>query len=226
MDSKVVNREIRRSIWPALKRAGFDRFTSRVAWRHGQDSIDVFDFQSFNRYNAGVLGITTFSFAVNLGKYLLYVPPQWLPKAKDGVCVPAESECIFRKRIRPVGASKQGIWDIRSDGENVRQQMEGVLAQIPDALGWFADLADRDNALKILLERDQDMESLWGFGRNPSPVRSYYSGYAALALSNERLARNKLQEAVDSGCFRKLFSDVDEAIARAPNTNGIDPAIS
>lgn len=86
MDSKAVNREIRRVIWPLFKAAGFSSNTTRTAWRHTADKADVINFQSFNRYNADVLGITTFSFAVNLGCYLRYVPPQWPPKnVKAGV---------------------------------------------------------------------------------------------------------------------------------------------
>lgn len=66
MDSKVVSQEIERRIWASLKTMGFDMFTSRTAWRHGIDTIDVFNLQSFSKYDADVLGITTFSFRVNL----------------------------------------------------------------------------------------------------------------------------------------------------------------
>src|SRR5687768_5994644 len=97
MDSKSVNREIRRAIWPLLKAHGFAEISARTAWRHSDQKIDVVNFQSFNSYNAGVMGVTTFSFAVNLGGYLRYVPPQWPPKKiKNGVPYPAEYECQFR----------------------------------------------------------------------------------------------------------------------------------
>lgn len=99
MDSKTVNREIRASIWPALKAAGFSSFSARTAWRYEKDQVEVVNFQSFNRYNADVLDVTTFSFAVNLGTYLLYVPPQWPPKVKAGRLIPIESECHFRGRL-------------------------------------------------------------------------------------------------------------------------------
>lgn len=71
MDSKTVTREIRRLVWPQLKAAGFETFSTRVAWRHGADRIDVLEFRSFNKYNADILGVTTFSFAVNIGSFIL-----------------------------------------------------------------------------------------------------------------------------------------------------------
>jgi hypothetical protein len=33
MDSKVVNKVIKKHIWPFLKEQGFSKFTSRNAWR-------------------------------------------------------------------------------------------------------------------------------------------------------------------------------------------------
>ncbi|MCC4612988.1 DUF4304 domain-containing protein [Xanthomonas campestris pv. esculenti] len=218
MDSKIVNREIKRAIWPALKEAGFTRFTQRVAWRHHQDSIDVLDFQSFNSYNAEILGVTTFSFCVNLGKYLLYVPPQWEVKVKDGIQFPRESECLFRGRLHPnvsAAASDKTIWSIDNAGKNLPWCIQDVLSHVPTALDWLLRLEDRAEVLRILMEQDEDMQHLWGFGRNPSPIRSYFAGYVSLALDNRELAYSKLQEAVDSKCFTRLFTSVGGAVNRA-----------
>ena len=218
MDSKIVNREIKRAIWPVLKNAGFSRFTSRVAWRHNKDSIDVFEFQSFNKYNADVLGVTTFSFGVNLGKFLLYVPPRWAPKVKDGIQLPTEPECIFRGALLTdvyAAPSSRIIWSIDQDGKNLLWCMRDVLNQLPKALDWFTRLDDRAEVLRVLLEEDEDMHQLWGFGRNPCPMRSYHAGYVALALGDRTTATSMLQDAVDSKSFVSLFSSVDGAINRA-----------
>ena len=218
MDSTIVNREIKKTIWPALKVAGFDRFASRVAWRHNPDSVDVFELQSFNKYNADVLGVTTFSFSVNLGKFLLYIPPQWAPKVKEGIQVPSEPECLFRGHLLPqisVAPASRIIWSVDADGKNLPWCIRDVLNQLPEALDWFARLDSRAEALRVLLEGDEDMHRLWGFGRNPSPTRSYHAGYVALALGDAATAAAKLQEAVDSKCYVNLFSSVDGAINRA-----------
>ena len=66
IDSRTVNKCIKQRIWPLLRIAGFEKFNSRNAWRFG-NVFWVVNFQSFNRYNATVLGCTTFSFAINLG---------------------------------------------------------------------------------------------------------------------------------------------------------------
>jgi len=218
MDSKVVNREIKKVIWPALKDAGFDLFTSRIAWRHNEASIDVVEFQSLGNYNAGVMGVTSFSFAVRLGKYLSYLPPQWPPKVKDGMQLPSEAEAQFRRSLQCSLASSspdKSIWPVDKDGRNLAWCIRDVTTQLPNALAWFSHLDDRREVFHILRDQDEQMSQLWGFGRNPSPIRSYLLGYAALALGEHALAETKLQEAVDSKCFAQLFSSVDGAFRRA-----------
>jgi hypothetical protein len=72
--STDVNRAIRRLVWARLREVGFERRTARTAWRRWDEGVDVVNFQSFNSYLAGGVGCTTFSFAVNLGAALDYVP--------------------------------------------------------------------------------------------------------------------------------------------------------
>lgn len=52
MDSKVVARDIKREIWPLLRREGFTEFSPKTAWRHTPDQIHVVNYQSFNTYLA------------------------------------------------------------------------------------------------------------------------------------------------------------------------------
>jgi hypothetical protein len=218
MDSSAVNKEIRRSIWRALKEAGFSTFTSRTAWRYSEGQVEVLNFQSFNRYNADVLGVTTYSFAVNLGSYLLYVPPQRPPKIKGGKPVPEESACHFRGRlIRTISQSHEhsDIWLVDNDGRNLSWCIRDVQQQLSLALRWFDRLQDKNEVLRILLEDPENMESLWGFGNDPSPIRSYLAGYVALSLGQREVAQAKLKEAAESKCFSHLFSSVEGAITRA-----------
>jgi len=109
VDSSIVNRVIRVEIWPFLKDRGFQHFNSRTAWRIHSDRVDVVNFQSFNSYNADVMGITTFSFAVNLGCHLRYIPnkypPEVYPTANSSKSLegnaprPKEYECHMRGRL-------------------------------------------------------------------------------------------------------------------------------
>jgi len=62
-----VNRALRQVVWPTLKEEGFVRRTPRTAWRDSPEQIDVINFWAHNVYNAGVLGVTTSSFQLQLG---------------------------------------------------------------------------------------------------------------------------------------------------------------
>lgn len=212
VDSRTVNAHIKKRIWPLLRDAGFTVFTSRTAWRHGEDRIDVLNFQSFNSYNAGVLGCTTYSFSVNLGCFLMTIPPQYEPsgiKSKDGRLLPQESACHFRGRLvrsfEQPELQQTEIWYIDPGEKYLGWSMTDVAGLVGSkALPWFQKFADPQFALAVLLNEDEDMHELWGFGRNPSPDRHYFTGY--LALQNEQfdLARERLTAALESNCYETV----------------------
>ena len=52
MDSREVNRVLKRVVWDELKGHGFVERTGRTAWRRRERTIDVVNFQSFNAYLA------------------------------------------------------------------------------------------------------------------------------------------------------------------------------
>jgi len=172
------------------------------------------------------MGVTTFSFCVNLGTYLAYVPPQWPPKKmKNGVPYPAEYECQFRGSLRPSMAQTHmnaGVWGIDKRGSNLGWSINDVANRIPVALAWFQRFDDRVEVLRILLEEEEDMSNLWGFGRRPSPVRSYLTGYVAMALKRDQIADQEFEAAVASGCFVHLFSSIEGARYRAANQAAVE----
>jgi uncharacterized protein DUF4304 len=214
MDSTVVNRTIRAEIWPFLKGVGFTRATARTAWRHKPDRVDVVNFQSFNSYNAGVLGITTFSFAVNLGCYLRYVPDQYA-ESRDSSTLreaeprPKEYQCQMRRRLTRSYpdrrcADKQ-IWYIDETRSNVSQALHDVrMLLLRDAYPWFERFASPAEVYDILASAEEDMRQLWGFGRPGSPIRSYYLGYAARAARKVDEARANLLKAAATKSFERL----------------------
>jgi hypothetical protein len=114
------------------------------------------------------------------------------------------------------------MWSIDKHGKNLDSCMADVEQQIPSVLNWYARLSDKEEVLRILLEDSEQMLDgpepigFWGFGRNPSPIRSYLTGYSALNLGKADLAREKFSEAIRSGCFSKLFTTVEEAVGRVP----------
>ena len=92
--------------------------------------------------------------------------------------------------------------------------LQDVLIQLPKVFAWYSNLDDREEVFRILMEKDENMRELWGFGRNPSAMRSYHAGYVALALGHLAIAQSKLQDAVNSKSYGNLFSNVEEALGR------------
>ena len=223
MDSKVVNQGIKGHIWPRLRACGFGTFSSRSAWRHRSDRIEVVNFQSFNAYNAGVIGCTTFSFAVNLGCYLLAIPPQFEPsriKEKKGHLMPEEYTCHFRGQLSPsIPQPKllaKNIWFIDETGSNLALSFEDVwIALGGSGLSWFEQFDSPAQILRILQHEAQQQGRLWGFGNNPSPRRHYFIGYVALNLKDGGLAKDHLQRALSSGRFSSVEGRLAKDIERA-----------
>lgn len=225
MDSKVVNKYIREIIRPELKANGFSKFTTRNSWRYRNNIIDVINFQSFNSYNADVMGVTTYSFCLNLGSFHLDIPTQYTNvKNKSGYLCPQEYECHFRggldRTIKQKEINRKDIWYIRPDGTNIEKCLNDAKQQIvTKGFEWFSYLNDKETLKNILLTQPESMGKLWGFGRNPSPVRSYFLGYVELILGNKSEAKKYFEKVIESGCYSKLFKTVEEAVARASNNS-------
>jgi hypothetical protein len=228
MDSKEINKQIKKEIRPLLKQHGFERFTARSSWRYFPDRIEVVNFQSFNWYNAEILHVTTFSFAVNLGIYFLYVPEKFLAssiKNKDNKLLPEEYSCHFRRRlfktIEQPECNLPDTWYIGPNGEYQDLALQDVKKVIlSEAFAWFNRFSDKTEVLRTLLEDDENNgERGWGFGAKGSPNRNYQTGYVALSLSNYELAIKALNNSLESGCYNhareRLEQDIQEAVRKS-----------
>lgn len=226
MDSKAVNPGIRSEVGPLLGAAGFDRTSARTFWRHHPDRVDVVNFQSFSSYNAGVLGVTTHSFAVNLGCFLRYVPSHY-PDAPGSARLegdrpqPREQDCHLRGRLRrsyPERACPESqVWFIDERGSNLAKALHDVRMVLNrDGLPWFEQFASPRAVYDILAGREEDMDRLWGFGRPASPVRTYLLGYTARQAGLHDAAGANLLLAAGSGSFEavkeRIISDAQRAI--------------
>ena len=211
MDSKEVNKAIRREVWPALKAVGFTKFTSRNGWRFHEDRVDVVNIQSFNSYLAEGLGCTTFSFGVNLGCLLRYVPEVSAGRMKswNGYPLPAEYECHFRGGLRRTFVQpeleRRDIWHIDAAGgyldPSVNDARELLSSRGTD---WFRRFEDRSAIIRILLEGEEDNDQLWGFGAPGSPRRCYLTGYVAKTLGRADLAREYLLRAAATTSYASV----------------------
>ena len=211
MDSKFVSAAIRAEIRPFLKEEGFSRFTGRTAWRYHDDRIDVVNFQSFNSYNAEVIGCTTYSFALNLGTYFGYIRDQFdadKNNLQNPDFRPAEYICHFRggltRSFWQWQLQRRDIWYIDRKGKSLEKSIRDTRRALArDGMPWFDGLADPHEVLRILKDEDEQFGKYWGFGRDPSPRRSYMRGYVALHLGYMDDAQEQLGNAIDSGCYKQ-----------------------
>ncbi|MHC4847356.1 MAG: DUF4304 domain-containing protein [Planctomycetota bacterium] len=219
MDSKTVNKEIRRIVRPVLKEAGFTAFSGRNSWRYAEDRIDVVNFQSFNSYNAAVIGCTTYSFALNLGCYLEWLPDPngFVPKEVGGRLRPEEYHCPLRGRLsrgfEQPEVDTEYLWYIDPEAKYLPQSMEDVIERLrAEGFAWFEQFVSPEAVLRVF-QGEEDMDRLWGFGNDPSPVRSFMRGYAALRCGELQLAREELAAALRSGSFGESRSRLESDIA-------------
>jgi len=192
MDSKDVARATRSRIRPPLKAAGFDRFTSRTAWRFRGQAIGVVNFQSFNSYIASRVGCTTFSFAINLGCHYRFLPEFGTSKYYDRDNPPQEYHCAFRRPLRKSlsqpSLPRPDIWLVEADGSNLSICIDDAADVLErDAKPWLDRLCDMREALRIAEADDEKFDltgpsGTWGFGRKGSPMWQHVIEHLSAAL--------------------------------------------
>jgi hypothetical protein len=193
MDSKQVTKEINSIIRPVLKENGFNKFTGRTYWRYKTDRIDILNFQSYNSYNAEVMGCTTFSFAVNLSTFLNYIPTETEIKEKNGLKRPAEYDGQFRsgikKRIEQKEFTNENIWFINNDRNYLTSAITDCKNQIEkSAFQWYDQFDNKENVLRICLEDEMDMDGTWGFGNKDSYSRNRLIAFTANEMGDYAIA--------------------------------------
>jgi hypothetical protein len=194
MDSRIVSREIRHEVWPALQKEGFQTRRSRTAWKHSEKRIWVVHFQSFNSYFSLVDRCTTFSFALHLG---IYVPaldsdaqiPSPTPRVHD--CHLQRSLC---KTIHQQNYRRPDIWYVDPSGGNVLEVLADARSVLfEDGMPWFRRFDDDQEVMRTLIH-DEPSDSLFGIGARWSPRRKLLIGRFAVAIGQEDLGIRVLRE--------------------------------
>lgn len=198
MDSKVVAREIKREIWPLLRRERFTEFSPKTAWRHTSDQIHVVNYQSFNSYLAQGVGCTTFSFGLNLGIFFRAIPFQDpVKKGPDPSVKPQEYHCHFRHSLlkgidQPI-LPRRDTWYVEPDGSNLLQCLDDSRAVIVrEGLPWFDRFKSLESVLSLLVEQEELPEV---FATRISPARKRMIGYVARRLGRTDIADPLIAEA-------------------------------
>lgn len=184
ISSREVNAELRAVVWPALREQGFMDRTQRVAWRDEPDCVAVVDFWSFNSYTAATMGVTTFSFQVNLGvRALCSSRGRSFVKVRDGKLRPREPECDVRrvlwKTIPQAETEKPYVWFVCEDGSNLSEVVEDArVVLLTTGLAWINEFSDLSRILSFAENEPEERDAkgttitgTWGLGRPGCPSR-------------------------------------------------------
>jgi hypothetical protein len=217
MDSSQVNKNIKKVIKPYLFNNGFIKNSARSFWKHNKENICVINFHSFNSYNAGVMNVTTFSFAINLGVFWNDLPNYENIKVKDNFLLPLDYDCQFRHALTKNDDQSETdlktVWYLDEKGKNLNDVLNDALTSIEKAVPfWFNKLTDKHECLQLLLNANENMEGTFGFGNKNSPIRNLLTGYFAYWTNDNKLANQSFQNALDSNCFPNWQKNIQEII--------------
>lgn len=208
IDRKYVRDRYQEAIWPILKEHGFNDFADCGAWRHATKHIDVVYLRFFPKPKTLQWGLTPFSFTVEAGVFLPFIPltnPLKL-KLPDGHLLPQEVDCHMRhspieRRLKQRKNRIPNIWYVEPDGGNLGEVLQDVKhVLVEDVLPWFEMVGDLKYIMGPLIKTQQDEErgdlklNAWG-------ISSFTPGFIALELGEWQLAAESLQKALDSGAY-------------------------
>lgn len=244
VDSKVVDRELRRVFWPALAEAGFTRRSGRRAWRDVDDAVQVVHVHSFNSYLASVLGSTTFSFSVELGVFLASIAElSSMARYVRDRAQPRETDCHVRKVLtkgldQSPGAllaafgegpvpldygswiDRPDLWYVLPTGSNLETVVLDARDQlIANGLPWLERMSDPREVLGALVERrdqygDRGVILEMYGGALESPGRWRSIGALAVALGDRDLANRAIAAMSEQSFWSKYPADL-ESLRRA-----------
>jgi hypothetical protein len=164
LDARVLDRALRKTLWPALLAHGFRYRTNRVAWRYAGDDIDVVELQAVGQA-AEATGCTSLSLSMFVSSYPRFVAGRDQVPARDGRPRPHYWHChpFYRTMIktlsqpwfRPFSAplDRRMQRSFRLHREALSKLIDRSVHDVPDI--WFM----RDDGSN-LIENVNDMTSV------------------------------------------------------------------
>jgi hypothetical protein len=141
--STVVNRSLRKSVVPVLRKAGFTKIDARNGWRWLDKAIWVFSIRAVG--NNFSLRWPPGSLVVELGIFYVFMPPEFpIKKDKEGRLVPAEYYCHMRSNLERVNYQSQNVTQVSDSPERDRKDIWWV-----DPDGGDADAVADDIAISL-----------------------------------------------------------------------------
>lgn len=152
-----TTRVLRSIVYPLLKNAGFDDWTTRKTWRRRAGRIDHVEFRSFNSYFAETFDCTSASVNVWIGVQIPELEIE--PALRVGACGPLgfrpdEAEMPMRGAIAPSDglcqSNAHNIWNVKSI-EDAEAAANDIKRQFQTyALDWLESSFDVSELITFL----------------------------------------------------------------------------
>lgn len=97
VDATALNRALRRSLWPALREAGFATRTDRIAWKHDGGHTDLVEVSALGSA-ADAVGATPVSFSAYVGSLPAWFGGRPVPERK-GLPAPHYWNCVLQRTL-------------------------------------------------------------------------------------------------------------------------------
>lgn len=227
ISAKDTTKSLRKTVYPLLKKLGFDDWTTRSAWRRNGDRIENIEFRSFSAYYAQSFNCTSASISVWIGikPVSLSIDP-YTRRGPKGLR-PSEAAMPIRASVAPSLDLKQRnkllIWNIDSH-DDLDISTTDIVKQLDDyGIDWINRTYDPKFLLQLLqddqypteIDSRQNGAQLWiDAGTVDSPKRNrriaevaQYLGEYALAAEHFERARWAFDH---SSGERYLFLSPDE----------------
>ena len=153
------------------------------------------NLQSFNSHLADRLAVTSYSFGVNLGVYVLCASHLGgSASATDGQLRPQEYQCDLRrafwKTIEQPESSRPDIWFVRPDGSNLGEVVgDASSVLLGEGMAWLDEFSDLRRIYDFASNEPEQWDSeaqlfngTWGPGKLGSPARAQLIADLADAL--------------------------------------------
>jgi hypothetical protein len=170
VDTRSVDRELRATIWPAMRKQGFNARASRIAWRYAT-GVELVEISSVGRY-WDELGCTPFSLTARVGAIPRFVRPRLRIPERNGQLRPRYWHCD------PLH------WGIR---KTLSQPWFHPFAQSPQPNVLPGIARHREGMMKVLRRDVHDRPDVWFVREDGSNLGEVISDLLAV-IEGEGLA--------------------------------------
>lgn len=173
--SSEINKMIRKTLSPDLKKSGFSKINTRHNWAWMGDCIWVLDITAVGKYFSDVTGWPSMSIHVDLGIYYNFIPinDDGINVKKNGTHSPKSHQCHFQHQLlstldqdrymsilsNAAERKRKDLWWIEPDGSNLEEVIEDVKHSfLTEGIDWFMENTDIKQAFRKIEEESNCLD--------------------------------------------------------------------